>query len=109
VESTCKLLEETAAQAGRPVTYVPLSIPEAWDCLAVGDVAGHNRWLEQGIRRALAREPGIGCVVLAQLSTAVLAIAYPDISATLGVPVLTSAGCGFARVRAVLEAQGNEH
>jgi hypothetical protein len=105
VESTCQLLEETAARAGRRVAYVPLSVPQAWACLAEGDVAGHNRWLEEGIRGALAENPGVGCVVLAQLSMALLVLSSANLSAELGVPVLTSPECGFGRVRALLEAR----
>jgi hypothetical protein len=101
VESTCRLLEETAARAGRSVSHTEISIPGAWERLAIGDVAGHNRLLEQGIRRAL-RQGGIGCVLLAQLSMSVFLFSFPEASKTLGVPVLTSAGSGFSRVRRLL-------
>jgi hypothetical protein len=97
-------LEETAARAGRAVSYRQLSIPQAWECLAAGDVAGHNRALAEGIRRALER-PGIGCVVLAQLSMAVYKLPALEADDTLGVPVLTSAECGFGQVRPLLEAK----
>jgi hypothetical protein len=105
VESTCRLLDETAKRAGRAVRYVKLSIPDAWDCLAAGDAAGHNRWLEQGIRAALSLRPDIGCVVLAQLSMALLLVSLPEADDVFGVPVLTSAACGFGRVRQVLQAR----
>jgi hypothetical protein len=102
VDSTCRLLEETAQQSGRAVTYAKLSLPDAWECLAAGDAAGHNRCLEQGIRAALDARPDIGCVVLAQLSMALLLVSLPEADDVLGVPVLTSAACGFGRVRKVL-------
>ena len=105
VESTCRLLEETAERAGRAVTHAELSIPQAWDCLAAGDAAGHNRWLEEGIRAALRRRPDIGCVVLAQLSMALLLVSLPEADNVFGMPVLTSAACGFTRMREVLQAR----
>lgn len=46
----------------------------------------------------------IDCVVLAQLSMSVFLLSYPDPLATFGVPVLTSAQCGFAHVRELLIA-----
>jgi hypothetical protein len=105
VESTCRLLDETAERAGRAVTYAKLSLPDAWDRLAAGDAAGHNRCLEQGIRAALDRRPDIGCVVLAQLSMALLLVSLPEAGEVFGVPVLTSAACGFGRMRQVLQAR----
>ena len=102
VDSTCRLLEEAAEQAGWAVTYAKLAIPAAWECLAAGDAAGHNRCLEQGIRAALGARPDIGCVVLAQLSMALLLVSLPEPDAAFGVPVLTSAACGFGRERQML-------
>jgi hypothetical protein len=102
VESTCRLLDETAERAGRTATYVKLCLPDAWDCLAAGDAAGHNRCLEQGIRAAIGVRPDIRCVVLAQLSMALLLVSLPEADRVFGVPVLTSAACGFGRMRQVL-------
>ncbi|MHB0858679.1 MAG: aspartate/glutamate racemase family protein [Anaerolineae bacterium] len=101
VKSTQALLTETAAEMGREVSFGGITIEEAWERLAVGDLAGHNHALAQGIRQAVQREE-VGCVVLAQLSMAVFELAHPNPVAEFGVPVLTSGRCGFQRVRELL-------
>lgn len=101
VASTQALLQEAAAEMGCEVTFSGLTVEEAWQRLAVGDVQGHNRALAEGIRACLNREE-IGCVVLAQLSMAVFAFSYPDSPAEFGVPVFTSAECGFRRAAEIL-------
>lgn len=98
VESTQALLGEAAAAQGRPVAFAGLTVEAAWYALAAGDVAGHNRALAEAIAARLRHE-SFACVVLAQLSMAAFLFSYPDPVATFGVPVLTSAQCGFERVR----------
>jgi len=98
VSSTQALLEETAAALGRTVTYTGATVEEAWHHLGRGDIRGHNELLAQAIRAAQEREK-IGCVVLAQLSMSVFLFSYPDPKTIFGVPVLTSAQCGFEKVR----------
>ena len=97
VSSTQALLEETATALDRAVRYTGATVEEAWHCLGAGDIRGHNERLAQAIRDAQEREK-IGCVVLAQLSMSVFLLSYPDPEATFGVPVFTSAQCGFERV-----------
>lgn len=104
VKSTQALLRETAAETGRSVAFDGLTVEEAWHRLAVGDVEGHNRVLAGAIRTALARQRS-ACVVLAQLSMAALLFSFPDPEGAFGVPVFTSAQCGFERARAMLLAQ----
>lgn len=104
VNSTQALLRETAERLGREVSFSGVSVPEAWDLLAAGDVLGHNQVLEAAIRAKLAEEP-IGCVVLAQLSMTVFMLSHPDPVAEFGAPVLTSGQCGFERVRDILLAK----
>ncbi len=101
VKSTQALLAEVAAAMGRQVAFSGLDVEEAWQRLAVGDVQGHNQALAEAIRESLRSEE-IGCVVLAQLSMAVLLFSYPDPRSEFGVPVLTSADCGFRRAREIL-------
>jgi hypothetical protein len=101
MESSQSLLRETAAGLARDVTYRGVTIEEAWQRLATGDVAGHNRALASAIRAAIRRE-GIGCVVLAQLSMTVFLLTYPDPVKEFGVPVLTSGQCGFEHMRTLL-------
>lgn len=104
VASTQALLQETAGALGKQVAFSGLTVERAWDRLAAADVLGHNEALAAGIRACLSREE-IGCVVLAQLSMAVFALSYPDPVAEFGVPVYTSAECGFRRMGEVLAAR----
>jgi hypothetical protein len=101
VLSTQALLRETAAELGCEVSFAGATVKEAWQCLARGDVAGHNEHLARTIREHIATEP-VGSVVLAQLSMTTFLFTYPDPIATFGVPVLTSGQCGFEYIRAVL-------
>jgi len=105
VKSTQALLRETAEEMGREVTFTGVTVEEAWERLAVGDVLGHNQALARAIRDHKSRE-GIGCVVLAQLSMTVFLLSHPDPATDFGVPVFTSGQCGFERVRELLAAMG---
>lgn len=102
VASTQALLKETAEEMGREIAFRGAEVEAAWERLAAGDVAGHNAVLARTIREALAEDPGLSSVVLAQLSMAALLFSYPEPERAFGVPVYTSAECGFRRVREVL-------
>lgn len=104
VASTQALLRETASRLEREVTFSGMTVEEAWECLSAGDVPGHNRVLAQAVHAHLDREPA-SCVVLAQLSMACLLFAYPDPLLEFGVPVYTSAECGFEKARELLMAR----
>lgn len=101
VASTQALLRETASRLGREVSFAGVTVEEAWACLARADVRGHNQAIAAAIRQEMAQEK-IGCVVLAQLSMSTILFTYPDLAATFGVPVFTSAQCGFERARELL-------
>jgi aspartate/glutamate racemase len=101
VDSTRKLLQETADELGTTIDFAGETVEEAWHRLADGDVAGHNEILAQTIRERRAREP-IDSVVLAQLSMTVFLLSHPDPVAEFGVPVFTSGQCGFERVAELL-------
>lgn len=103
VNSTLALLRETAQRFGKPADCVGVTVADAWQCLSAGDIVAHNELLARAIRDAQAREK-IGCVVLAQLSMSVFALAYPDPIAVFGVPVFNSGQCGFQRMREILRA-----
>ena len=105
VRSTSQLLAETAGARGRSVERIELSLPEAWSRLAEGAVEGHNRVLAEAIREQ-CRHRRLGCVVLAQLSMSVFLLSYPEPQREFGLPVWTSAECGFQRVRDVLVGGG---
>ena len=103
VTSTQALLKETASRLGREVTFSGTTVDAAWECLAAGDVSGHNRALAEAIHAHLDRGPA-SCVVLAQLSMACLVFSYPDLQVEFGIPVYTSAQCGFEKARELLMA-----
>jgi aspartate/glutamate racemase len=104
VNSTQALLRETASRLGCEVAFSGTTVEAAWECLAAGDVPGHNRALAQAIHAHLDREPA-SCVVLAQLSMACLLFSYPDPLVEFGIPVYSSAQCGFEKAREMLMAQ----
>jgi aspartate/glutamate racemase len=98
VESTQRLLQETAEALQAEVSFSGVTVEQAWRCLARGDVEGHNEVLARAIRKACQRE-AIGCVVLAQLSMTVFLLSYPDPVSQFGVPVFTSGQCGFESIK----------
>jgi aspartate/glutamate racemase len=104
VNSTQALLRETASRLGNEASFLGTTVEEAWECLAAGDVTGHNEALANAIHTYLDREPA-SCVVLAQLSMACLLFSFPDPLVEFGIPVYTSAQCGFERAREMLMAR----
>jgi aspartate/glutamate racemase len=101
VTSTHTLLDEAAARRGKHLIKDGLVVESAWRELGRGNVVGHNQALATAIRGKL-RERSYRCVVLAQLSMASLLFTFPDPLREFGLPVLTSAQCGFQRVREIL-------
>lgn len=101
VSSTRSLLEETASRLRRKVAVHECALPEAWDRLARGDVAGHNECLARAIRDFIKRQ-ALSSVVLAQLSMSSILFSYPEPEIEFGLPVLTSGKLGFERVREVM-------
>ena len=101
VRSTQALLEETALALGKSVTFSGVTVEEAWQQLAEGDVNGHNLLLAEAIRSESTRHD-ISCVVLAQLSMTVFLLSYPDPITVFGIPVFTSGQCGFEYMRDIL-------
>ncbi len=100
--STRALLEETADSLGRPRPKCVFAQPEeAFELLGRGDIAGHNRLLEDAIRAAQKRD-SLDSVVLAQLSMSVFSLSHPDPVAEFGVPVFNSGDEGFKNMAAIL-------
>ncbi len=106
VKSTSDLLDETARARAKMIETVEVSLPAAWEHLARGDVSHHNDVLADAIREQCQLRP-IGCVVLAQLSMALFSLSFTDPLKEFGIPVWTSAECGFQRVREVLLKREN--
>jgi Asp/Glu/hydantoin racemase len=106
VESTQALLGEVAQEKSRAIQMSGALTKDAWDCLAHGDVEGHNRALAETIRHHL-QSSEFDSVVLAQLSMTVFLLSFPHPQETFGIPVFTSGQCGFESVRqALLERAG---
>jgi aspartate/glutamate racemase len=103
VESTQSLLLETAQRLGIALSCTGMTVPDAWERLAVGNVHAHNELLAKAIQESYAREE-LGCVVLAQLSMSLFALSYPEPENAFGLPVFTSGEMGFSRMRDILTA-----
>ncbi len=101
VSSTQALLRETADETGRAIEFGGATVEDAWHQLAAGDVQGHNRALAEVIHREIGRGR-FDSVVLAQLSMSALLFSYPEPEQQFGIPVLSSAQCGFERLRELL-------
>lgn len=101
VESTRKLLEETAARMDRRVSFAGATVEDAFDLLGEGRLEEHNRRIAEAIR--LEQQRGaVDVVVLAQLSMAVFSFSYPDPVLEFGIPVLNSGETGFRRAGEIL-------
>lgn len=103
VTSTRKLLEETAAKAGKSdsLQYTGATIEEAFELLGQGKVREHNELIAETIR-AEQKKGEIHQVVLAQLSMSIFKLSYPDAEKSFGIPVLTSGEEGFKYIREML-------
>lgn len=91
---TTRLIEERAARAGRAPAVRSVVIDGAFEAVASGDRATHDRLVAAAIERAAA---DADVVVLAQASMASAADA-----AEVDVPVLTSLESGVKRLRSLL-------
>lgn len=98
VRNTQMLLEETAEEMGRKVTFVGVTVEKAFELLGEGKIAEHNKLIADAISKSRENED-IGVAVLAQLSMAVFKLSYPDAEKEFGIPVITSAEAGFRRIR----------
>jgi len=105
VASTQALLTETADRLGVSIQYDGLTVEEAWEKLAEGDVFGHNQALAEAIQ--YARPVNYSCVILAQLSMSAFLFSYPEPIIQFGMPVLTSGQCGFEYACEVLQSLPN--
>jgi glutamate racemase len=103
VASTQALLAETAARTRREISLEGATIDTAFKFLGVGAIARHNALIARAIRGAQRRQR-IDTVVLAQLSMAVFLLEHTSAEEEFGVPVLSSAECGFRHVRELLLA-----
>lgn len=100
-ETTRRLLEEAAAGAGCEVELVEALEAEALRRLIDGDVAGHDRLIEEAAVGLVAA--GAERIVLAQVSMARNAARVRELT---GVPVFESLSTSFAAVRAAWTHDG---
>ena len=85
-------IEETAAARGRRVELVPYVVDRAFDALASGDSATHDRLVAERAREI----KGCDAIVLAQFT---LSRAVPAVQAVTSKPVFNSPGAAVARMR----------
>ncbi len=95
--TTRGLLAGAAGRAGKTIEIVEELVPEALKALLAGDEAAHDAELLQAAERLAGRRPEV--VVLAQVSMARLS---QQVSARVGVPVLSSLASSLEAIRAIL-------
>lgn len=88
-------IEEMAHAAGRAVTLTPHYVDGAFDAMAAGDGATHDR-LVADVAAGIA---DVDAIVLAQFT---LARAAPAVAALTDIPVLNSPGAAVAKMRELL-------
>ena len=98
VKNTQMLLEETARDMGKQVSYTGASVEKAFELLGEGKIIEHNELIANAICES-QKKTDIGVVVLAQLSMSVFSLSYPDARKEFGIPVITCAEAGFRKVR----------
>lgn len=106
--STQQLLQETAEQLGKQVSFTGATVETAFELLGEGKITEHNELIAQTIRQVQARQT-VDVVVLAQLSMSVFSFSYPDPVAAFGIPVLNSGETGFRRAGEVLRQTKSQH
>jgi Asp/Glu/hydantoin racemase len=90
-------IEEMAAARGQKVRLVPHVVDRAFDALAGGDAATHDRLVAEGAREI----SDCDAIVLAQFT---LSRAVPAVQAVNQTPVYDSPGAAVARMREMLRA-----
>ncbi|MAB14887.1 aspartate/glutamate racemase family protein [Parvibaculum sp.] len=89
METTLRLLEDSAGRAGRDCHFAPVHFEDAWEKFRAGRLAEYHAMIAEGLKRA---SDDCDVLVLAQASMAPAAQQAGD----LGVPVLSSPRSGFA-------------
>lgn len=89
METTLRLLEDSAGKAGRACDLMPVHFEDAWEEFRAGRLDAYHAGIADGLKRA-AEDCDV--LVLAQASMAPAALQAGD----LGIPVLSSPRSGFA-------------
>ena len=90
-------IEEMAAARGQKVDLVPYVVDHAFDALAAGDAAAHDRLVAERARDI----SGCDAIVLAQFT---LSRAVPAVQAVNTTPIYNSPGAAVARMREMVRA-----
>ena len=90
-------IEEVAAARGKKVELVPYYVDQAFDALANGDVATHDRLVAERAREI----KDCDAIVLAQFT---LSRAVPAVQAVNKTPVVNSPGAAVARMREMVSS-----
>lgn len=85
-------IEEIAAKRGRKIEIAPFVVDRAFDALATGDAATHDRLVAERAKEIR----GCDAIVLAQFS---LSRAVPVVKAVNRTPIFNSPGAAVARMR----------
>jgi Asp/Glu/hydantoin racemase len=92
-------IEERAAARGQKVELVPYVVDHAFDALASGDAATHDRLVQERAREI----EDCDAIVLAQFT---LSRAVPVVQAVTELPVYNSPGAAVARMREMVANKG---
>lgn len=90
-------IEEIAAARGQKVRLVPYVVDRAFDALASGDAATHDRLVAERAREIT----GCDAIVLAQFT---LSRAVPAVQAVSKMPIYNSPGAAVARMREMMSS-----
>ena len=101
VISTQALLNETAEEMGKEITFDGLHTELPWEHLANSDIKSHNESLAEAVREKISKNK-YDSVVFAQLSMTAFLLSYPNPEKIFGLPIFTSGQCGFEAVGEIL-------
>jgi len=94
-------IEELAAARGQKVELVPYVVEHAFDALAGGDPARHDRLVAEKAQEIV----GCDAIVLAQFT---LSRAVPAVQAVNRIPIYNSPGAAVVRMREMVRSAGCE-
>lgn len=103
VKSTQALLEESAQEMGKQITFDGLHTEVPWGHLENFDIKRHNESLAKAVREKISQSE-FDSIVFAQLSMTAFLLSYPNPEESFGLPIYTSGQCGFEAVGRILES-----
>ncbi|HCP01582.1 MAG TPA: arylsulfatase, partial [Rhodospirillaceae bacterium] len=88
-------IETLAIKTGRPVTVIPIMVEDAFDAMAAGDGARHDRL----VAAAAKDTTNVDVIVLSQFT---LSRAAPAVQAATDIPILNSPAAAVRKMRRLL-------